>query len=702
MLVIFARIIFLCAVVSHSFAANFYPASVSDLKSAINSANSNAQNDVIDLGGNTFTLTSIDNVSFGNNGLPLLLADSGFDVTIQNGIIERDVSAPAFRILQVVGTNVSVDNLTIRNGDAETFQGGAIFVNSAGSLPFISNSTFSSNMASEGGAICFTGGPGGQTVISNSTFSGNSAQLVGGAMSLNPNLNQDFEIVNTTITLNEAGQNGGGIFYFNTILTLTSDIIAENSAGSGGPDIYTFDISPATESYNLIGDNSNSGLTAGNPNANNSKIGTSGSPIVPLLGPLANNGGLTQTHALLPGSPAINSGNNPLNLLYDQRGAGYARVRNGAADIGAFEVQDCLSDIDFDGICDEDDACPQDRFNDADGDTICGDVDNCPFEANTNQLDTDEDEIGDACDLCPAGPNDQDADSDGIPDACDYCPDDASNTCALPVDSDEDSIPDAWDNCPEDANSIQSDFDGDGIGDECDQCTDIDGDGVGDPGFDNSGCENTETEDNCPFAANPDQTDTDGDLIGNACDWCPADEGEDNDQDEDGVCDAADRCYGFNDAEDFDRDGIPDDCDNCPDFQNFDQLDVDQNGVGDDCDEDVELLPAPVLPMPLPIPAALPTPVPPGGGSAPVFEPEVSKVQAGIPAVEKAPEPDIKVVRTEPKTTRKEQPMTYSDLQEQESLGGCSLVKGKEQSASTLWLMMLALSGLWLRRRKSA
>jgi hypothetical protein len=53
---------------------------------------------------------------------------------------------------------------------------------------------------------------------------------------------------------------------------------------------------------------------------------------------LRRNGGPTATHALLPGSPAINAGNNARNLSVDQRGAGFARVLGSAADIGAYEV----------------------------------------------------------------------------------------------------------------------------------------------------------------------------------------------------------------------------------------------------------------------------------------------------------------------------------------------------------------------------
>ena len=62
--------------------------------------------------------------------------------------------------------------------------------------------------------------------------------------------------------------------------------------------------------YNLIGiDTGLSGISNG---SNGNQIGTAASPIDPKIGPLANNGGSTLTHALLAGSPAINAGSNAL------------------------------------------------------------------------------------------------------------------------------------------------------------------------------------------------------------------------------------------------------------------------------------------------------------------------------------------------------------------------------------------------------
>ena len=60
-----------------------------------------------------------------------------------------------------------------------------------------------------------------------------------------------------------------------------------------------------------------------------------------MLGPLQDNGGPTFTHALLPGSPAINEGDPNFTPppFFDQRGPGFVRVFNGRIDVGSFEVQ---------------------------------------------------------------------------------------------------------------------------------------------------------------------------------------------------------------------------------------------------------------------------------------------------------------------------------------------------------------------------
>jgi len=68
----------------------------------------------------------------------------------------------------------------------------------------------------------------------------------------------------------------------------------------------------------------------------------------PQLADLASNGGPTETHALLAGSPAIDAGNNAAGASNDQRGTGYPRVVGGTADIGAYEFNDVIFANGFD------------------------------------------------------------------------------------------------------------------------------------------------------------------------------------------------------------------------------------------------------------------------------------------------------------------------------------------------------------------
>jgi len=224
------------------------------------------------------------------------------------------------------------------SGNSARYSGGAIYFYNSGSL-FVENSTISANTSNisnftlGGGAVYFFGGAN-SLVFSNSTISGNSApDGSGGAICLR-SFGGVIGFQNCTVSNNSCGYYGGGICQSSGTgkVNLESSIIADNSALIG-QDLLV--VGTVTGNYNLIGvaDDGNFSLSGvGN------LTGTITSPLDAKLGPLANNGGPTKTHALLPGSPAINKGGNPAMLATDQRGTGFGRNVNGV-DIGAFEVQ---------------------------------------------------------------------------------------------------------------------------------------------------------------------------------------------------------------------------------------------------------------------------------------------------------------------------------------------------------------------------
>ncbi|MDR4488210.1 MAG: choice-of-anchor Q domain-containing protein [Nitrospirales bacterium] len=146
-------------------------------------------------------------------------------------------------------------------------------------------------------------------------------------------------MLNSTISGNIATSNGGGIFARSSV-TITNSTIAFNSASSGGGIDKSGGGSVSLKNTILAsntGGNASSALTSLGNNIDSDGTAGLGDPldgVNPLLGALADNGGSTQTHALLGGSPAIDAGTSSGAPSVDQRGA----LRDANVDIGAFEA----------------------------------------------------------------------------------------------------------------------------------------------------------------------------------------------------------------------------------------------------------------------------------------------------------------------------------------------------------------------------
>ncbi|MEZ6074055.1 MAG: choice-of-anchor Q domain-containing protein [Pirellulales bacterium] len=230
---------------------------------------------------------------------------------------------------------LSISRSTIsRNSSAQ--DGGAIYSYYDGNVS-ITDSTISNNTAVNDGGAIFSFGT---QVITGSTISANVGATIGFGFG-GGIVAGSATIRHSTIVDNSTDGSGGGITSFGTI-TLDHTIVANNTATSSGPDIS----GSVTANWSLIEDTTNATIGG----ANNV------TGLDPMLGPLADNGGQTQTHAILPGSPAIDAGD-PTAVAgvggvpsYDQRGTNYERVQAGRIDIGAYEL--LLADGNLDGQVD--------------------------------------------------------------------------------------------------------------------------------------------------------------------------------------------------------------------------------------------------------------------------------------------------------------------------------------------------------------
>ena len=285
--------------------------------------------DTIPLAGGTYLLTiagpAVENAS-ASGDLDLLT-----DMTISHtGLTPAVIDAGGIdRIFHAFGGTVvlNISGLTLRNGIAAGGQeGGAMF---SGAILTMSNVTVSGSTGGNGGGISFASG---SATLTNVTFSGNRAPGNGGGFVTGPNLVTTFR--NVTVTNNTADSdgsgsgNGGGVSVLaggmNLSPNLSNTLVAGNSdTGGEAPDCGGI---VGSLGNNLIG--TTTGCTFGAVGGDKTNVAN------PLLGPLADNGGSTLTHALLPGSPAIDGGG-PGAASTDQRGVPRS------SDIGAYEFAIC-------------------------------------------------------------------------------------------------------------------------------------------------------------------------------------------------------------------------------------------------------------------------------------------------------------------------------------------------------------------------
>jgi hypothetical protein len=308
--------------------------------------------------------------------------------TIGNNVNFFDTTFSGGAIRSLTTGNLTLDQSTVSGNSTEGTgaHGGGIFSNGTATLTesTVSGNSTAGYVAPGGGimsrvAVTLTestvsgnstagdsamgGGIGsffGSVTLTQSTVSGNStagdSARGGGIYSFYGSVT----LIQSTVTDNHAlaaTAMGGGVFQFNSSsnhpFSISDSIVAGNTAGGGGADLVPDPQSTLSVNYSLIG--VADGLTfAGNVG---NLTGSAASPLDPQLDPLGDNGGPTETHALLAGSPAIDMGDPTATPgmadvpLFDQRGNNFGRVQNGRIDIGAFEVPSTASaDFDSDGF----------------------------------------------------------------------------------------------------------------------------------------------------------------------------------------------------------------------------------------------------------------------------------------------------------------------------------------------------------------
>jgi CSLREA domain-containing protein len=267
-----------------------------------------------------------------------IFVDVGSSVTLQD-VAVLDNEAEGGGGISNAGT-MTIERSTVAGNEGSDGTGG-IGNHLQGVLTVVDSAIVGNRVpgAGAGGGIRNSGA--GRVTLTNVTVSGNDALGSGGGINTSTDPAGFLHLNNVTITGNRAGNtstgdNAGGGIHGSGEIEIQNSIVAGNldrSTTNPGPDCAA---TITSLGHNIIGEDTGCTVTP----ASGDLIGTAGSPVDPVLGPLADNGGPTQTHALVAGSPALDSAG-PGCPPADQRGA----PRTGACDRGAYELVFCLDAV---------------------------------------------------------------------------------------------------------------------------------------------------------------------------------------------------------------------------------------------------------------------------------------------------------------------------------------------------------------------
>ncbi|HYU33220.1 MAG TPA: CSLREA domain-containing protein [Thermoanaerobaculia bacterium] len=323
------------------------------LRDAITEANQSPGFDAIVLAPGTYQLGSFGPADDLNATGDLDVRD---DLAIIGASAERTIiEGSTERVFDIqAGTTVEITGVTIRNGRTQVVGNGG-GIRNAGVLTLSRVLVTGNNAGAGAGGGIYSSGGGSSLTVAQSAVTGNSAATLGGGIALDGALtltdstisgnlagtigggiyafnNSDAEITNVTITANQAVFQAGGLFAESVPFQTTDRPVLRNTilAGNTAPTDRDCGGAPASAGHNILGVGGTCiDFTAGKSDL----VGTAATPRDPKLGPLANNGGTTPTHALLAGSPALGAAASCTPT--DQRGVDRTA---GTCDIGAFEL----------------------------------------------------------------------------------------------------------------------------------------------------------------------------------------------------------------------------------------------------------------------------------------------------------------------------------------------------------------------------